>query len=125
MTLFRKAIVTVLFLFLIPCVSFGGDFNNDGKQDLVWLNSDTGNVGLWLMDGGSILQVCIIATVEQPKWNINFVGDLNGDGKSDIVFTTRSTSEPQVVFVWLMDGCSIIESKPVGAVDPSWGIEPS
>ncbi len=30
-----------------------GDFNSDGKSDLVWRNSVTGEIVIWLMDGTS------------------------------------------------------------------------
>jgi FG-GAP repeat len=32
-----------------------GDFNGDGKGDLLWRDSVTGAVSIWFMDGGNVL----------------------------------------------------------------------
>ena len=32
-----------------------GDFNGDGKTDILWRHSLTGEVGMWLMDGFTVL----------------------------------------------------------------------
>lgn len=31
------------------------DFNGDGRADILWSNSVTGNVAMWLMNGGTVL----------------------------------------------------------------------
>ncbi|KJU84172.1 hypothetical protein MBAV_003635, partial [Candidatus Magnetobacterium bavaricum] len=31
-----------------------GDFNGDGKADILWQNTETGDVTVWLMDGVAI-----------------------------------------------------------------------
>jgi hypothetical protein len=32
-----------------------GDFNGDGKADILWRNSSTGQVEIWLMNGATAL----------------------------------------------------------------------
>src|ERR1700730_15482143 len=34
-----------------PFISYSGDFNGDGKQDILWRNVETGEVDIWYMDG--------------------------------------------------------------------------
>src|SRR5262249_58032667 len=36
-----------------------GDFNGDGRADVLWFNADTGELGEWVLDG----QVKVIATL--------------------------------------------------------------
>ena len=63
-----------------------GDFNGDGKDDLLWRNSD-GTIGTWSgQTTGSF--VANNATVQpvSTEWHIAAVGDFNGDGKDDILW---------------------------------------
>ena len=32
-----------------------GDFNGDGKADILWRQNGTGNASIWLMNGGTVL----------------------------------------------------------------------
>ena len=41
-----------------------GDFNGDGKADLLWKNDDDGSTAIWLMNGTSTLAA---AVVERPR----------------------------------------------------------
>ena len=92
------------FTFLLSGLSWAGDFNDDGMEDLVWHPDTNGGVALWLMNGGSILQACSLGGVDPNVWNLAFVGDLNGDNKSDLVWNSRVTNS---VVVWFINGCSL------------------
>src|SRR6266536_602125 len=84
-----------------------GDMNGDGKADIVWHNSSTGETQVWYMDGhrlgdrGTVLGLDGNAALIGPPFSIGGVGDMNGDGKADIVWYNSSTGETQV---WYMDG---------------------
>jgi hypothetical protein len=55
------------------------DFNGDNKADILWYNSATGEVYVWLMNGGSRSSAFTLNTVPDLNWQIAAVGDLNGD----------------------------------------------
>ena len=76
------------------------DFDGDGKQDLLWRNTSTGQVGVWLMNGSTATSA---ANIGSPalSWTIINTGDFNGDGKSDILWQLGSTGQ---YGVWLMNG---------------------
>ena len=57
------------------------DFNGDGKADILWRNSTTGDVAIWLMDRTSFAGGSDIGTIDL-KWQIVGVGDFDGDGKA-------------------------------------------
>src|SRR5260221_5055564 len=56
------------------------DFNGDGRSDILWRNSMTGENVIWLMNGAAISSSVTFATVADPNWSIAGVGDFNGDG---------------------------------------------
>ncbi|MBK8904393.1 MAG: VCBS repeat-containing protein [Anaerolineaceae bacterium] len=84
-----------------------GDFNGDGKVDILWHNHDTNHIQVWFMDGTRRVGRAEIvdehgqlAPVGLP-WSIVGTGDFNGDGKVDILWHNRDTNHIQV---WFMDG---------------------
>ena len=63
-----------------------GDFNGDGKSDIIW-QGDDGTASIWLMDGTNATFVGAVGPFNPgPGWQIKGTGDFNGDGKSDITW---------------------------------------
>ena len=86
-----------------------GDFNGDGKADILWQNSD-GTPAIWEMNGTTIIGAAAL-TNPGPSWHVAGTGDFNGDGKADILWQ-NSDGTPAI---WEMNGTTIIGS---GVVDP-------
>ena len=79
-----------------------GDFNSDGKVDLIWHNPTVGTVQVWFMNGTSRSSFQNLAqTVSGSSWQLRGTGDFNRDGKPDLLWFNVSTGEIQT---WLMDG---------------------
>src|SRR5437773_10390413 len=76
-----------------------GDFDGDGKSDLLWRNSATGENTIWFMNGAAISGGASIAPMADLNWSIAGVADFDGDGKSDILARNGATGEPNVVLV--------------------------
>ncbi len=86
----------------IPMVA--GNFNADGKPDLVWRNSTSGRVIVWFMDGITRTGTAVLWTATNPgesDWVPKVVGDFNADGKPDLVWRNSASGR---VIVWFMDG---------------------
>ncbi|MGN6057152.1 MAG: M10 family metallopeptidase C-terminal domain-containing protein [Sphingomicrobium sp.] len=64
-----------------------GDFNGDGRSDILW-RSDTGVLTDWLGNAsGSFTDNFAAAHVTVPlNWQVVSTGDFNGDGRSDILW---------------------------------------
>ena len=86
-----------------------GDFNGDGKSDILFQNaSANGAVYIWSMDGTSIVaDGSGLPGVAGADWAVKGVGDFNGDGKSDIVFQNTASDGGGAVYIWAMNGASI------------------
>ncbi len=97
-----------------------GDFNGDGKSDILWRDS-SGNVAIWEMNGTSVLNpnATVIGGVS-TVWSIVGTGDFNGDGMSDILWHDTSGN----VAIWEMNGTSVLNPNAtfVGGVSTVWSI---
>jgi hypothetical protein len=47
-----------------------GDFDGDGKADVLWRNSDTGENYVYLMDGTLIMDEAYLRTVADQDWRV-------------------------------------------------------
>jgi kumamolisin len=79
------------------------DFNGDGKQDFLWRNTTTGQVGIWLMNGSTATATALLGS-PALSWVIVNTGDFNGDGKSDVLWQLANTNQ---YGVWFMNGTQI------------------
>jgi len=78
-----------------------GDFNSDGKTDILWRNKSTGQNVVWFMDGVAYGSYAWLLEVTDLNWEIVGTGDFNGNGKTDILWRNKSTGQN---VVWLMNG---------------------
>jgi Phosphoesterase family/FG-GAP-like repeat len=102
-----------------------GDFNGDGKSDILWHNSN-GDTSIWLMTGtGS--QVQVSSTIDlglvPTSWSVSVTGDFNADGKSDILW--RNTNGDTSIWFMTPNGTQmqVLSVSDLGAVPPSWVVQ--
>jgi serralysin len=100
-------------------VQAAGDFNGDGKADILWQNAD-GTPAIWLMNGTSLIGGANVGVNPGAAWQVHGTADFNGDGKADIEWQ-NSDGTPAV---WLMDGINVMAG--ANAADPgaSWHVIP-
>ena len=111
-----------------------GDMDGNGKADIVWYNSETGETQVWYMDGhrlvgrGTVVDERGDFIPVGPPFSIVGVGALEGRrrGKADIVWHNSQTGEIQI---WFMDGHGIITRNRVFdfsgrsvSIGPPWSI---
>jgi hypothetical protein len=100
-----------------------GDFNGDGKPDIVWRHRTTGALYLWYMDGVTCIGGTPFSFGGEPdtRWKVVGVGDFNADHKPDLVWQ----HDTGWLTIFLMDGATLIESRdlsPGRVLDANWRI---
>jgi FG-GAP-like repeat len=96
-----------------------GDFNGDGKADIVWENKATGVRAIWLLNNGNFTGNTIGLGTVDPSWHIAGVGDFLGNGQSDLVWENTVTGARAI---WLMSNGSFQKSMSLGTVSTQWHI---
>jgi hypothetical protein len=94
------------------------DINGDGRPDLVYVNTATGQRVVWYLNGTAYTGAGDFGTLD-PAWRFAGKGDFNGDGKPDMVLQNTVTGE---CFVWYLDGTRIIGSASIATLSTAWQI---
>ena len=81
-----------------------GDFDGDGQKDILWRDTNTGDVSFWLMEGSQFKSTASSSQVSDLNWEIRGTGDFDSDGGEDIVWRNTETGEHGV---WLMNGTEL------------------
>ncbi len=68
------------------------DLDGDGKADILWWNSTTGQVFAQLMNGSTIVAQGMVYTEPDTRWTIEAVGDFAGSGRSNQLLWRHSDS---------------------------------
>jgi len=87
-----------------------GDFNDDGKADMLW-RSSSGQVVEWQMNGSAVAASNFVTSqgavvAPDASWHIVQIGDFNGDAQSDILWRSDSGAMAE----WLMNGSQVTAS---------------
>src|SRR2546430_17657640 len=61
-----------------------GDFDGDGRADILWRNVWTGENYLWLMNGLTIAAQGLVNVLADPAWQVKGAGELGGGGRGGI-----------------------------------------
>ena len=87
-----------------------GDFNKDGKPDILWQNAITGQASIWEMSGSTLIGGGPVTPNPGLSWHAVGTGDFNHDGVSDILWQNTVTGQASI---WEMNGNSLSGGGPV------------
>lgn len=94
-----------------------GDFNGDGKTDLLFQNVSTNGVAIWQIDGTQVTAAPQIG-IAPAGWAYTSTGDFNGDGKTDLLFSNAATHG---LMIWQVNGTQIADNSQIGNVNAAAG----
>jgi hypothetical protein len=97
------------------------DFDNDGRSDILWRHSVTGENYVYPMQGTAILGgEGYLRAVPDANWQIVGIGNFDGQGGADILWRNDATGEN---YIYLMSGNSIVGEGYIRTVaDRSWRV---
>lgn len=78
-----------------------GDFNHDGKPDLLIASYAGGGLGVWLNDGKGRFSLASSTTGTPSRWELQGLGDFNRDGNLDVLMNDRTGDIPSYKLVVL------------------------
>jgi hypothetical protein len=98
-----------------------GDFDADGKPDILWRHSVSGQIVLWFMDDATLVSGTLTTPPTlDPVWRAAASGDYNRDGRADILWHHRTSGE---LVVWYMNGATLLGgtfTSPSALADVNW-----
>lgn len=77
-----------------------GDFNGDGRVDILWTNGS--NLVIWLSTGSGFTQQSVGSY--PAHWQLLGCGDVNGDGKCDLIWYNPEIGR---LAYWLTNGATV------------------
>lgn len=94
-----------------------GDFNGDGKTDLLFVNATTNGIAEWQLNGTQVVTGPQVG-VAPSGFHFASTGDFNGDGKTDLVLINDTTHDVQM---WQMNGTQVSSATTVGTINAAGG----
>ncbi len=84
-----------------------GDFTGDGKADIFWHDTASGENSVWEMDGTTFTVEHDVRRIFNTDWKVVGTGDFTGDGKNDLLLRNVSDGSNAI---WEMDGTDFVQS---------------
>ncbi len=78
-----------------------GDIDNDQDNDLLWQNTQSGEILVWFLENGSTVSgsLALDYQFESPQWRAISLTDFDGDGHVDLLVQNSETGVSQVLFL--------------------------
>jgi hypothetical protein len=99
-----------------------GDFNSDGRTDILWRHSESGENVLWYMNGSNLIggEFTTPSALTDTRWKMVGTHDFNADLKNDILWRHDTSGEN---VLWFMNGAVLTSGTfltPSALSDVSW-----
>jgi hypothetical protein len=80
------------------------DLNGDAKPDLLWQNTQTGDVHAWFLSGGAVFGGGPVGRSADPNWQVRGLADFSGDAKTDVIWHNQVSGD---LYVWCLEQTTV------------------
>jgi subtilisin family serine protease len=94
-----------------------GDFNGDGRSDLLFRRTD-GQISQYLMNGFQFIAINLLGSVG-TDFTLVAAADFNGDGNADMLFRRASDG---MLSLYLLAGSQLLAAQLLGAIGTEWDL---
>jgi hypothetical protein len=91
-----------------------GDFNGDGRSDILWQH-DSGVIALWELNGNQVIGSSSLGSLP-TNWSVETVRDFNGDANADILWRDNSSG---LEALWELAGGQVVAGAAVATLPAS------
>lgn len=104
-----------------------GDFNGDGKTDVIGRNPGTGELNVWISTGAGFCSPDHVWGTGFNDSEINYLGDYNGDGKTDVLSLSANNNGTveSGLNVYLSNGKGFISNSNNALDHKKWSVNAS
>ncbi|MCP5044569.1 MAG: VCBS repeat-containing protein [bacterium] len=97
-----------------------GDFDADGKDDVMWRRIESGQTVVWLMTRPGRLSLINSGVLPGANWHGETAGNFNNSSEHDVLWRNQNTGE---VLIWYMDSVEAPEEFLLEAIMASnWSL---
>ena len=99
-----------------------GDFDGNGKADILWRNANTGDAVISLMNaGGTAIASSTLAATVPTTWSVAGIGDFSASGRAGVLWRDTSPGNTVVSLVG-PTGNAIASSTNVAVLGSPWTV---
>ncbi|MBP2315832.1 FG-GAP-like repeat-containing protein, partial [Azospirillum soli] len=96
-----------------------GDFNGDGRADVLWRDGRTNALSIWDLNGSKIAAARDVSVQETgvalpgASWAVEATVDFTGDGRADVLWRNGTSGQ---LALWEMNGHTVVSGANTGMV---------
>src|SRR6059036_7246 len=99
-----------------------GNYDGNRSADLLWENSSTRALTLWLLNGGAVLATGTLDRSSLPsaeEWHVGGSADFDGDGRDDLLLFSRVKGEAEV---WTFNTAAVASRTRIPGHVGAWSV---
>jgi hypothetical protein len=105
-------------------IAGSGDFDQDGRPDIAWHHTTSGEIVLWYLNGVNLVSGTFTTPSSLPdtSWRLVGVGDFNVDTRPDFLWRHEVTGD---LVTWFMVNSVLVSgnaTSPAGISDTNWKV---
>ncbi|HWZ95083.1 MAG TPA: glycosyl hydrolase family 18 protein, partial [Opitutaceae bacterium] len=90
----------------------------NGNSDLIWQNTVSGQIAIWLMNGTAYSSSVTLGSVT-TDWKLVGTGKFGGTAQPDLIWQNKTNGQRAI---WMMNGTTYVSVVSLGTVTTDWNL---